>query len=114
MPEPVLISIAAALASRTVVGLYQLVKSKFSDDPEATALLEAAEGAGEDSPQVRALSERLADAEAESPEFAEELRGEWERSAGQHAESGGVTNQITGNVSGKVVQARDIQGGISF
>jgi hypothetical protein len=50
IPEPVLISIAATLAGRSVVGLYKLVKKKFSDDPEATAVLEAAEGAAEDTP----------------------------------------------------------------
>jgi hypothetical protein len=30
------------------------------------------------------------------------------------ADLGGVVNQITGNVSGKVVQARDVEGGIGF
>jgi len=115
MPEPVLISIAAALASRTVVGLYKLVKAKFADDPEATAVLEAAEGAAEDSPAVGKLRDKLAKAEAEDAEFAQKLREEWKLSAGtQHAESGGIVNSVTGTVSGKVVQARDVQGGISL
>ncbi len=41
----------------------------------------------------------------------EELRRTWQHVS---ASRGGVVNQVTGNVSGKVVQARDIKGGISF
>ncbi|KFZ76992.1 hypothetical protein ED92_38425 [Amycolatopsis sp. MJM2582] len=115
MPEPVLISLAAALAGRTVVGLYELVKKKFSEDPEATAALEAAEGAAEDSAEVENLRDRLAVAEADDPDFAQRLRSEWEKIGNVHqAETGGVVNTVTGDVSGKVVQARDVQGGISF
>jgi hypothetical protein len=108
MPEPVLISIAAALASRSIVGLYKLVKAKFAHDPEATAVLEAAEGAGDGSPEVKQLQDRLTAARDTDPVFAEQLRREWERG------SGGVVNTISGTVSGKVVQARDIHGDISF
>lgn len=93
MPEPVLISIAAALASRAVMGLYQLVKERFAEDPAAAAALEAAEGAAEDSSAVRELGMRLAGAEADDPEFAQRLRTEWERAGGDlHGESdGGLT-----------------------
>ena len=115
MPEPVLVSIAAAVAGRAVIGLYNLVKAKFAGDPEASAVLEAAEGAAEDSPQVRELAAKLQAKQAEDPVFDKEVRAEWERvSIEQRAESGGVTNQISGQVSGKVVQARDIQGDIKF
>jgi hypothetical protein len=115
VPEPILISIAAALASRTVIGLYQLVKEKFADDPSATAILEAAEGAGGDSPEVHELGAKLASMEAVDSEFAQRLRVEWERSGGDlHAESGGVVNDISGEVRGNVLQARDIHGDITF
>jgi len=107
MPEPVLISLAAALAARSVTGLYKLVKEKFSGDPEAAAVLEAAEGAAEDSPEVRELATRLSAAEDEDPGFAERLRREWDQSPG-------VVNTISGTVSGKVVQARDVHGNISL
>jgi hypothetical protein len=94
MPEPVLVSIAAAAAGRVVVGLYKLVKAKFADDPEASAVLEAAEGAAQDSPEVRDLAATLEKKEAADPAFAEQLRGEWERATvEQRAESGGVANQ---------------------
>lgn len=115
MPEPVLISIAAALASRSVVGLYKLVKKKFSNDPEAAAVLEAAEGAAEDTPALKKLQDKLAKAQTEDPKFAKELQDEWARvQVENQAETGGVVNSVTGSVSGNVVQAREIQGGISF
>jgi hypothetical protein len=57
------------------------------------------------------LAAHLAAEEAEDPAFGEELRRTWQHVS---ASRGGVVNQVTGNVSGKVVQARDIKGGISF
>ncbi|MFI6302282.1 MULTISPECIES: hypothetical protein [Amycolatopsis] len=115
MPEPVLVSIAAAVAGRTVAGLYQLLKAKFADDPDASAVLDAAEGAAEDSVEVRELAATLEKTQAADPVFGEQLRQEWERATvDQHAEADGVTNQVSGQVSGNVVQARDIQGGIKF
>src|SRR5262249_44758370 len=110
VPEPILISIATALATKAATGLYDLVKKKFSKDPEGTKALEAAETAPQDAEPVKDLAERLAVAQEADPEFAEALRAAWE----QRAESGGVINQITGTVHGKVVQARDIHGNISF
>jgi hypothetical protein len=113
MSEPVLLSIAASLATRAVAGLYQLVRDRFADDPVATAVLEAAEGAPEDSPQVRALGAVLEQTAAADPEFGDVLRR-------AHAEAGGVTqtgrvtNHISGTVKGNVVQAGDIQGGVTF
>jgi hypothetical protein len=108
MPEPILISIATALATKAATGLYDLVKKKFSKDPKAAAELEAAQP---DKPEtIAAVAERLEAAEQADPEFAAALRAEWT----QHADNGGVNNQISGTVHGKVVQARDIHGNISF
>ncbi len=113
MPEPVLLSIATAVVTKAVTGLYELVKAKFSGDPVATAALEAAEGAAADSAAVAELGEALERAEIEDPAFGERLRGEWEKST-TVTQSGHVTNQISGTVHGKVLQAGDIQGGVSF
>lgn len=115
MSDPVLISIAAALASRAAGTVYDVVRKKFASKREATAVLEAAADASSDSSEVQALTEELARAESSDPEFSAELRAIWrEVSVEQHAERGGVVNQISGNVSGTVVQARDIQGGVTF
>ncbi|MET0134428.1 MAG: hypothetical protein ABW215_12640 [Kibdelosporangium sp.] len=115
MPEPVLLSIAAAAAGRVVTGLYKLIKEKFSDDPVASAVLEAAEGTAEDSQEVRDLSVAIERAETADPIFAEQLRTLWHQTENdQHADHGGVANHVSGTVQGNVVQARDISGGIKF
>jgi hypothetical protein len=115
VPEPVLVSIAAAAASRTVAGLYKLIKDKFSDDPVATAVLEAAEGTAEDSQEVQDLSATLEHTAGQDSAFSEELRELWHQAnVAQRGDSGGVANQVSGTVHGNVVQARDISGGITF
>jgi hypothetical protein len=111
VPEPILVSIAAALAAKSATSLYELVKRRFAGRQEAEAALEAADGARPDSPEVVALADRLAEEETQDPAFGVELRQVWQQTS---ASGDGVVNQITGNVSGKVVQARDIEGGISF
>ena len=111
MPEPILVSIAAAIAAKSATSLYELVKRKFGGREEAERALTAADGAAPESTEVAALATHLAAAEAEDPAFATELRNTWQQVA---AREGGVVNQISGNVSGKVVQARDIEGGVSF
>lgn len=110
VPEPILISIASALATKAVTGLYDLVKKKFSKDPDALKALEAAEAAPGKAEPVKALAERLEAAAVSDPAFAEALRAGW----AQHAETGGVVNQISGTVHGNVLQTRDIHGNISF
>jgi hypothetical protein len=114
VPEPILISIAAALAGKAATGLFELVKRKFSGDPRAMAELEAAVEAPARPEAIEAVAERLAVAEQQDPDFRSALRDEWERvRVDQHAEHGGVANQISGDV-GKAVQARDIHGDIRF
>jgi hypothetical protein len=112
MTEPVLLPIAASLASRAVAGLYELVRAKFADDPVATAALTAAEGAPEDSPQVKALGEVLERTVEADPEFGAALRGHT-----TVTQTGRVNNQISGSLGSKVVQvvqAGDIKGDITF
>ncbi|MFL6118484.1 hypothetical protein [Actinophytocola sp.] len=111
MIEPVLMSIAAALAGKSVTSLYELVKRRFTGRGEAAAALEKASDAAPGSPEVAALAAHLAAAEVENPAFGLEMRHIWRQAT---ADRRGVVNVITGNVSGKVVQAGDIEGGIRF
>ena len=114
MSDPILVSIAAALAGKGATGLYDLVKKKFAGSSRATKALEDAKGAPADSPEVHALSDELARAEGADPQFATDLRAIWcYVSAQQRADDSGVVNAITGTVGGNVVQARDIKGGVS-
>ncbi|GHF53058.1 hypothetical protein FHX82_004246 [Amycolatopsis bartoniae] len=113
MPDEILMSIATTLATKAATGLYDLVKSRFGKDREAVAELEAADP--ERPETVRALAERLATVEQADAAFADELRGEWQRvEGGRQTATGGVNNQVTGTVHGKVLQAGDIHGDISF
>ena len=117
MPELVLIEIAAALAAKAAESLYDLVKNKFKGRKHALDALDAADGAAADSPQITALAEELAMAEAYDPKFSEELRSQWTAIKAQTAASAaddGVVNTVSGSVTGNVVQARDIHGDVTF
>jgi hypothetical protein len=115
MPEPVLIAIAAAIAGRAAGSLYDLVRKKFTGDQAATETLAAAEGTADNSPEVSKLTNILEQAERDDPAFSRELRAEWQRTLVEQRASGrGVANAVSGPVSGKVVQARDIRGGVRF
>lgn len=118
MPDPVMIAIASAIAGKTTEALttgarnaldklVALIRNRFSADHAAHEALTA----GEPAP-IAAHLERLA---AQDPTFDQQLRTAWGQTATQlHAEHGGVVNEVSGNVAGNVVQARDITGGISF
>ncbi|MGM1065553.1 hypothetical protein [Saccharothrix sp. Mg75] len=110
MPEPMLVSIAASLAARTASTLYDLVRTRFAGDPEAAGALVAADGQPEGSSQVAALGEALERTAAADPGFAEALGREY----GSVTQTGRVVNHISGTVHGNVLQAGDIQGGVSF
>jgi hypothetical protein len=114
--DPILLSIAGVLATKATGTLFDLVKKTFSRHPKAAAALAAAVDEPPDSTPVRALAERLAKVEAAEPEFSKQLRDEWAKitTTTQTADHGGVTNSVTGTVSGTVVQARDIHGGINL
>jgi hypothetical protein len=114
MPEPILISIAAALAAKSVHSVYDLVKRKFHDRKEARAALVAAEGKAPESAEVRALAAELERAAAADPQFATELRHQWQSFTAQHTGHRSVNNDVSGTVNGQAVQARTIKGGINI
>ncbi|PRX43632.1 hypothetical protein B0I33_11493 [Prauserella shujinwangii] len=113
MPEPILVSIAAALAGKAATGLYDLVRRRFAHDEQALAELEAATDSPGEPRFVHAVAERIAQAEEDDPEFRRELRAHWEAvSGGQAAGDGSVANHVSGTVSGRVVQAGEIHGDV--
>jgi hypothetical protein len=115
VPDPILVSIAAALASKGAATIYDVVKAKFAGNRAAIEALESADGATPESPLVHTLSEHLEQAEQDDKAFSEQLRNRWhEVSIAQDANDGGINNLISGSVSGNVIQARDINGGITF
>lgn len=131
MPDPILLAIAGALAGkaatalatggRTALGrLYRLVADKLSGKEQDVKLLEAvahrtdAPAPGQKA-EVGQLATALAQAEQGDPEFASRLRELWTEARTElTADRGGVINEVSGDVSGTVVQARDIHGGINI
>lgn len=95
--------------------LVELVRRRFGREPvavdaEAVAERPKSEGRG------LVLAESLDEAQAADPEFAGQLR-DWiqdGRRAADGAGSDNVHNEISGEVRGSVVQARDITGNITF
>ena len=126
MVDPLLVSIAAALAGKTAAAaasggaaalraLVDLVKKKFDRDPEAADALRAAQSEPDRHDRVETLSVALSRAAQDDPEFAQRMLTLWNRATNElRADHGSVVNQISGTVSGHVVQARDITGGVSF
>lgn len=65
--------------------------------------------------RVAALRTALAEEFARDPAFAAEVRRLWTGvEAHRMVGDGNVANEISGSVGGNAVQARDVQGGISF
>lgn len=93
-------------------GTVQRAFGRKSPQSEATRELEANPA---DSGRAEVLAGQVVAGAQEDPELRAELE-EWFAQARQVTGQGDVTNTIGGNaqVSGNVVQARDIQGGISF
>jgi hypothetical protein len=114
MPDSMLIEIATTLVTKAAGSLFELVKAKLAQrGGQDVAVLDAAIAAGPESAEAGELVEVLDAAQQEDPAFAEQLREEY-RIVISIKGTGNVTQTISGNVSGKVVQARDIQGGITF
>lgn len=125
MTDPFLDSLASALAGQVATALgvagskalqkvRTLVRRKSEDDSETGAALEAAEQPSAGRPEVEALAQRLAEAGEQDPDFAAKLRSEGAQVHQEiSASSGGVTNVNNGSAE-KLIQARDIEGGITF
>lgn len=113
MPEPILLAMATAVASKAGLDLYGLVKRRLGWAAESDAALDAATADPENHELVAALAQHLAEAEAADPEFSAQLRAAWAATTSA-ADHDGVVNQVSGTVAGHVVQARDIHGDIRF
>jgi hypothetical protein len=131
MPDPILVAIAAALAGKAAVAvasggasalrsMLDVVKRKFSADPEAARALDDARAQPDDDEKIDALGTALDKAARADPGFAQQLHSLWGQAQWGQAQTeliadhGGVVNTVSGSVGGHVVQARDITGGVSL
>ncbi|MEV4628621.1 hypothetical protein AB0J90_20360 [Micromonospora sp. NPDC049523] len=121
--EEILAAVALTLATKAsealteggravFAALARLVKRRFQrDDAAQTALAEADPS---DDTRIQSLREELAQTAAEDPVFDHELRRLWQDlTTYLQADSDGGVNNLSGSVGGNVVQARDVQAGVS-
>ncbi|WP_405115343.1 hypothetical protein OG559_12490 [Micromonospora sp. NBC_01405] len=104
-----------AQGGRTAVSaLIDFLRDRFRREPEAREVIEGMlHQPSQDT--ARALAQLLDREVRRDPAFGAEFQARWEQAnAAVAAGPDSVANSISGDVSGPVVQARDIHGGISF
>ncbi|MFY1671317.1 hypothetical protein ACN27G_15315 [Plantactinospora sp. WMMB334] len=125
--DPVMVAVASALAAKAAEGLSdggraafsalaRFVRHRLRGDPDSERALEAARAQPHDDECVRRLAAVLETAVARDRWFAEELNELWiqlrHRPVAGVDAGNGMVNRAIGPVSGTLVQARDVQGGI--
>ena len=97
-----------------LTSVYQLVRQRFRPGSDEAEVLEAAVRHPGEQQQIDLLAAALAQAMAEDPAFADRLSALWRETTQQPtADRGAVVNTFDGEAE-KVVQARDVSGGITF
>ena len=112
MTDPIWMSVAATLATKAAGTLFDLVKQRFGQHPERAKALAEVSGAAPDPAAVGTLAEALAATEREEPGFGEELRVALTK-VDVHSKTD-MRNVVSGTVTGTVVQAGEVHGGIHF
>ncbi|MCZ7437722.1 hypothetical protein O7598_15045 [Micromonospora sp. WMMC241] len=125
MDDPLMLAAATTLVGWTttnlaegarsaVNGLTEFLRRRFRGEASTRELVDAAlDRSSPDS--VRRFAVLLDQEMLRDPGFEAELRARFERvQVVVTAHQGDVTNLVSGDVSGSVVQARDVRGGISF
>jgi hypothetical protein len=103
-----------AEAASTVIGKLAMgLREKFGKDPAARGTLEIVIDDAEDGHAKAELATLIDQRIRQDPEFAAWLRTEWGLVQPLLTQiDGPVANTVSGGVSGTVVQARDIAGGV--
>jgi hypothetical protein len=105
-------AIAAAVASKSAGSLYDLVKGSSPVGARPKRHSPRPKVPRPTMPRYSRSATNCTEQQKIDPEFTAQLQAAWQ--VEQHADQGGVASQITGTVTGKVLQARDIHGGITF
>jgi hypothetical protein len=127
MTDPIMLSVAGAVAGKTaealtevgknaLAALVRLIGSRLGRGGAVAPALQPALGAGPpDQAAVHELAEALERAAAADPGFAARVRELWPQARAElTAQDGGTVNINTGSVTGHLIQARDlnVQGGL--
>ncbi|WP_194821115.1 hypothetical protein [Micromonospora sp. S-DT3-3-22] len=99
-------------AREALASVMRLVRRKAAEHRTLRAALaaEPASGGGDD--RTVAVRRALVDAADRDPDFDQELRRRWATFHQTTVRADAVTNTVSGQVTGPVVQARDISGGV--
>jgi hypothetical protein len=101
-------------ATSAVRALVRLVRERFGRNTGEAEVLEAALAHPDDQQRRTDLAAVLAETMLRDPTFAEQVQVHWRAvSAELTVDHGGVVNQFSGQAE-KVIQARDVDGDISF
>lgn len=125
MDDPILGAIAVALSTRGAEGiadagrdafasLVRLVRRKARDHRGLETSLAIGPTPATVDDRAVALRRALVDAAAQDPEFDQKLRRRWELFHQTTLRADAVTNTVSGRVTGPVVQARDVFGGVNL
>jgi hypothetical protein len=125
MTDPFTTSIATALAAGATAALGDgvralitrlgaLVRERLRRSPPDDEVLTAVAGDPRDPDSVRRLAGVLDQHMRDDPEFAERLRALWTEITAAARSGDEITNLVHGEVHGSVIQARDVQGGITI
>lgn len=128
MPDAVISSVAAAVASRAAdmavqggkqacAALVRLIRERFGRDKAAAAALEAACRSPLDEMALAHLALELERLVLADDHFATRIWELWPQAAAELSAAGdGVVNSATGSVGGHLMQARDVrvEGGLHF
>jgi len=107
-------SLLAVGGRSALVSIYQLIRQRFRPGSDEVEALEAAVQHPGERQQIDMLAAALAQATANDPAFADRLAALWRETTQQPtADRDSVINNFDGEAE-KVVQARDISGGITF
>ncbi|MFC6882628.1 MULTISPECIES: hypothetical protein [Actinomadura] len=123
MSDPMTLAIATAAAGKVVevagepareavAALVRRIRERFRGDHLSEQILEGAARDPDSPERLAELDEAIARTRELDPAFDEEVRALWDRVRTDASASGdGVTNVFNGRAD-KVVQARDIHGGL--
>lgn len=123
MSDPMTLAIATAAAGKAVevagepareavAALVRRIRERFRGDHLSEQILEGAARDPDSAERLAELDEAIARTRELDPAFDEEVRALWDRVRTDASASGdGVTNVFNGRAD-KVVQARDIHGGL--
>ncbi|MFV2110477.1 hypothetical protein [Micromonospora sp. LOL_015] len=125
MTEPIMATVVSALvtwattavaqgSSNAAKSWVQLIRNRFQSRPADLALVEGTLSAQVQPAQTTQAVELVRQEAERDPEFARQLITLWRAVGTSGSSDDSVTNQVSGDIEGTVIQARDVFGRIQM